>query len=125
MIAIIGILAATVLGSLNSAREDGVSAKIKSELVTLGKRASIEETSTFSFDAVCGSNGVTQSDKIAFIVSTIESYSPESLVCNSDGDKYAVSAAIASSTYWCIDSTGHSDIVPSMLSTSPQEYVCP
>ena len=125
VIAIIGVLAATVIGSLSSARDDGIAAKIKSELVTLGKLASIEESSTFSFDRVCGSNGETQAEKITFIVTAIENFSPESVVCNSDSDRYAVSAAIASSTYWCIDSEGYSDMVSDPLSTSPVDYDCP
>ena len=40
-IAIIGILTAVVLGALSNARDDGVETKIKSEIVTLSKRAQI------------------------------------------------------------------------------------
>ncbi len=68
VIAIIGILVAVVLGSLNDARQGGIDAKIVAEMDALQKRASIEESSQYTFDVVCGSNGVQQSTVIAGLI---------------------------------------------------------
>jgi prepilin-type N-terminal cleavage/methylation domain-containing protein len=122
-IAIISILTAVVIGSLNDAREDGVGAKIKSELVILSKRAKIEEPSSLTYDVVCGSNGFTTSTEVMRILTAIERFSPEPLVCNSDTTEYAVSAAIGSSTYWCVDSEGASVELGVQLGAA--EYQCP
>ena len=122
VIAIIGILAAVVIGSLNDAREEGVSSKIKSELVLLSKSAKIEESQFLTYDVVCGSNGFSTSTEIVRTITSIERFSPESVVCNSSTDEFAVSAATASSTYWCVDSTGVSKEVPGQLDA---ELSCP
>ncbi len=121
VIAIIGILTTVVLTSLNDARQSGVSAKIKSELVTLGKRADIEKSKELTYDVVCGSNGITQASGIISIVEAIEQFSAETVVCNSNTDSYAASAALDPVTYWCVDSTGFSNFIPAALTT---ELVC-
>lgn len=122
VIAIIGILATVILGSLNDAREGGVGAKIKSELVSLVKRANIEESSLFTYDMVCGSNGITQSTEIAYIEAAIERFSPEAIVCNSSTEAYAVSAALSATEYWCVDNQGASRAISAPLTT---ELACP
>jgi prepilin-type N-terminal cleavage/methylation domain-containing protein len=124
VIAVIGILASVVLGSLRDARDDGLEAKIKSELVLLGKRASVDESKSFTFDVVCGSNGIATSTEIMNIITSIERFSPEPVTCNSDSTMYAVSAAMSSTTYWCIDSSGHSKDVPGQL-VAGTDFVCP
>ena len=124
VIAIIGILAAVIIGSLSDARDDGFEVKIKSELVSLGKRASLEESQSFTFDVVCGSNGSATSSEIMSIITSIERFSPEPVVCNSDSMTYAVSAAMSSTTYWCIDSENQSKEVPSQLGAGV-DYACP
>ncbi len=122
VIAIIGILATVILSSLDGAREEGVGAKIKSELVSLVKRANIEESSLFTYDLVCGSNGITQSTEIAYIEAVIERFSPEAIVCNSSTEAFAVSAALSATEYWCVDNQGASHAIPAALST---ELACP
>jgi prepilin-type N-terminal cleavage/methylation domain-containing protein len=125
VIAIIGILVAVVLGSLNDARERSLETKVKSELAVLVKRAQVEESKTFSFDMTCGSNGVATSTEIVNIITSVELLSPESVVCNSSNEAFAVSAAVASSSYWCVDSTGVSKSVSAQLDASIPELVCP
>lgn len=122
-IAIIGILAAVVIGSLNDAREEGLGAKVKSELVLLTKRAKIEESQNLTYDVVCGSNSFSTSTEVLRIITSIERFSPEPVVCNSTTARYAVSAAISSSTYWCVDSEGFSEEVPSQLAAA--DFACP
>jgi prepilin-type N-terminal cleavage/methylation domain-containing protein len=122
VIAIIGILTTVVLSSVNSARGDGVGAKIKSELVMLAKRANIEESSLLTYDMVCGSNGVPQSPEVINIIAAIERFSPEAVVCNSSTDAYAASAAVSAAEYWCVDNQGNSRGLGAPLTT---ELVCP
>ena len=123
VIAIIGILASVILGSLRDARDDGLEAKIKSELVLLGKRASVDESKNFTYDVVCGSNGIATSTEIMRIITSIERFSPETVVCNSDSRRYAVSAAMSSTTFWCIDSQSKSKEVSAQLGAGI-DYEC-
>jgi prepilin-type N-terminal cleavage/methylation domain-containing protein len=125
VIAIIGVLASVVIGSLGNAREEGLSTKVKSELVILSKRAKVDELQNLTYDVVCGSNGFSTSSEIVRIITSIEQFSPEAVVCNSDTDVFAVSASTASGTYWCVDSTGASRDVSNQLETDPPEFVCP
>ena len=124
VIAIIGILASVVLGSLRDARDGGLDAKIKSEMSSLSKRASVEESASFTFDSVCGSNSVTQSPQIISIIAAIEMFSSGPVVCNSDTFAYAASVPLEVD-YWCVDSTGDAGVVLTPLSTSTPTYACP
>lgn len=125
VIAIIGILATVIIGSLNGAREEGVAAKIKSELAILSKIAKVAESQSLTYDVVCGTNGFSTSTEVSRIITSIERFSPEAVVCNSDTEAFAVSAATASSTYWCIDSTGEARDILDQLVSSPPELACP
>ena len=114
VIAIIGILAAIVLNSLNNAREEGISAKIQSELDAVAKRAEIDYTNTFTYDTVCGSNGFATSTEILDLITSINSFASSTAVCNSTSGAYAVSAPVTQG-FWCVDSTGGSDLLTSEL----------
>ncbi len=124
VIAIIGILASVVLGSLRDARDGGLDAKIKSEMSSLSKRASVEESVEFSFDSVCGSNSVTQSPQIISTITAIEMFSSGPVICNSDTYAYAASVPLEVD-YWCVDSEGRAGVVTMPLSTSTPTYSCP
>jgi type II secretory pathway pseudopilin PulG len=121
VIAVIGILASVVIGSLNDARTGGLDAKVKSELVNLAKRAAVEESTAFTFDMVCGSNGVTQSSAIATIITSIELFTPSPVVCNSNTEEFAASAPLEVG-FWCVDSTGTAREIAAELTT---ETICP
>ena len=105
VIAIIGILAAMILASLNDARESAVTAKIQTEMDALAKRAGIENNASFTYDTVCGSNGFATSSTIVGLIASIESLASSTVMCNSSPSAYAASVAIDTG-YWCIDSTG-------------------
>lgn len=124
VIAIIGILASVVIGSLQDARVDGLNAKIKSEMVAITKRAAVEESLNFSYDSVCGSNSVTQSPEIINMITSIELFSVGPVVCNSDTYAYAASVPLEVN-FWCVDSTGVGKEITSSLSTSTPTYSCP
>src|SRR3989344_5109992 len=83
VIAIIGILAAVVIGSLNDARTGGLDAKIKSELVNLSKRASLEESTAFTFDIIVGCTNVVTHSAAIVTINSIELFSLGPVVCNS------------------------------------------
>lgn len=106
VIAIIGILAAVVLGSVTDVRDGGLSAKVQIEMDGLAKRAATEESQAFTYDMVCGSNGVATSTKIMDIIDSIESIGSSDIECNSSTMAYAVAASLSNTTYWCIDSQG-------------------
>ncbi len=124
VIAIIGILAAVVLTSLNDARQSGIDAKILTEMDAIQKRATVEESSTYTYDTVCGSGGATQSPDIANLITSIGTLASSTVVCNSDSVSYAISVPLGGA-YWCIDSTGVRKEIAAALGTAPAELVCP
>lgn len=124
IIAIIGILAAVILSSLSDARVGALEAKIKLEMDALAKEAEKQEISTLTYDAVCGSNGVAQSAKTAELIASINLSASSTVVCNSDTTAYAAAAPIGNE-FWCIDSQKNKKIIPTQLTTSPLELVCP
>jgi prepilin-type N-terminal cleavage/methylation domain-containing protein len=127
VIAIIGILASVILGSLNDARDQGIDAKLKSEVDSIVKRAAIDNTRAFTYDTVCGSNGITQSPEIVALIASINSLASSSLQCNSETEAFAVSVPIGDS-YWCADSIGTKKEVLTALEPGPapaKEVVCP
>jgi prepilin-type N-terminal cleavage/methylation domain-containing protein len=121
VIAIIGILAAVVLGALNDARTGGLDAKIKSEMTNLSKRAAYEESLTFTYDAVCGTNGATQSAEIQNLILAVERFSNGPVVCNGDTLEYAVAVPLETD-YWCVDASGNGRVTPAPLGAAT---VCP
>jgi len=124
VVAIIGVLASVILSSLNDARIAGVEAKIKGEMDSLAKTASIDESVTQSYDTVCGSNGATQSVKVVDVITAINTFASSAVTCNSDTGAYAVSVPL-DVDHWCIDSVGSKKSIPSALTTSPLQLTCP
>jgi len=122
VIAIIGILAAVILASLNDARNQGVNAKIKTEMDSISKRAAIDESNSFTFDTVCGSNGFATSSDIMALIAAINSLASSTLTCNSDTAEYAVSVPIGSD-HWCVDSVGVKRNIPAALAAGQRN--CP
>lgn len=124
VIAIIGILAAVVLRSLNSARVEGIDAKVISEMDAISKRANIEEAQAGTFDVVCGSGVYSQATAIADIIASINTLASTTVVCNSSAGDYAISVGL-NDAYWCIDSGGTREEVPTELTTTPLQLSCP
>jgi prepilin-type N-terminal cleavage/methylation domain-containing protein len=124
VIAIVGVLAAVVLGSLSDARVSGAEAKLKMEMDALSKEAAQREATSFTYDIVCGSNGVSQEPSIATILTALAASASSSLVCNSTTGSYAVSVPLGLE-HWCVDSTGSKRLIPAPLTSSPLQTVCP
>jgi len=119
VIAIIGILAAVILGSLNDARTQGIDAKIKAEMDSVQKRAEIERAQGFPYQAVCGDNGVTQSETIINLFAAINQFASTTIVCNSDSSGFAASVGLESA-YWCVDSLGNRREIAAPLIATPE-----
>jgi prepilin-type N-terminal cleavage/methylation domain-containing protein len=124
VIAIIGILASVILSSLNDARVSGIEAKIKGEMDSLRKSASISESQTLTYDTVCGTNGHLQDAKIIDIIAAIDTFASGTATCNSSAGSFAVSVPLGG-LHWCVDNLGISREIPAALITSPLELSCP
>jgi len=122
VIAIIGILSSVVLASLNTARNKGADAAVKSNLANQRAEAEIfyDSQTTATYDGVCaltGANiigdGVTAAAKATGATysfgDTIVS-SATIAVCHDASGGWAASAPIknpaTSGNIWCVDSTG-------------------
>ena len=121
VLAIIGILAGFILSSLNDARTSGIDAKIQTEMDALSKRAEIEHARFFTYDLVCGSNGVATSSVIFDILTSINGMASSSATCNSSPGDYAVSVPIGGG-HWCVDNTGSRKEIPATL--APGQFSC-
>ncbi len=96
VIAIIGILASVVLASLNSARDKGEDAAIKSNLNNIRAQAELFYDDNGSYLNVCADSNVAQGVSAA------------GGECNDTADVWAAFASLSSATTstYCVDSTG-------------------
>lgn len=114
VIAIIGILSSVVLGSLSSARTQANDSKVKQQLLNVRSAAEIYFTAHYNYGAStfsCSSGmfSDTSSGMVNVAKSVNYPVGENTMICNSNGNAYAVSDNLsASSTYWCVDSTGAS-----------------
>lgn len=115
VIAIIGILSSVVLASLNSARNKGSDAAVKSQLSSVRAEAEISyDDNGYSYDNVCTA--------VATLVTAAGNSGGGTGVCNDNATAWAASAPLKTSGYWCVDSTGTSASSSSALGSAT---VCP
>lgn len=136
VIAIIGVLSSVVLASLNTARNKGNDAAIKSNLDNLRAQGALyydENNGTYSAGAVTsctpGSNDNLFDDATAaaqIAAADTANGAASSLTCNiaADGSAYAVASPLVTdtSTFFCVDSTGVAATTTTALGT---DTVCP
>lgn len=110
VIAIIGILSSVVLASLNTARNKGNNAKIKSQLA--GARAAAEifyDNTNNSYTGLCTLGGTNPMNPYLTAANYPGNVAP---TCHSVANAYAMDMALVVTeglnTHWCIDSTGNS-----------------
>lgn len=104
VIAIIGILSSVVLASLNTARNKGADAAVKSNLNNVRAQAELYyDGNGNSYASVCSAAG-----GIATGVAAAGTAGGGAGVCNSTSSAWAASAPLKTSGYWCVDSTGES-----------------
>lgn len=115
VIAIIGILSSVVLASLNSARNKGSDAAVKSQLSSVRAEAEISyDDSGYSYDNVCTA--------VATLVTAAGNSGGGTGVCNDSVTAWAAQAPLKTSGYWCVDSTGTSASSSTALGSNT---VCP
>lgn len=131
VIAIIGILSSIVLASLNTARNKGNDAKVKSQLAGLRASAEVYYDSNSNYGTavsdLCSAAFFADTDSGMVKYTTQTNYpATATLSCHTDGTAYAVSALLLSSdtgAAWCVDSTGASQEIPANLVDG--EVSCP
>lgn len=119
-IAIIGILAAVTLASLNSARAKGADASVKANLSNVRVNAEISyDMNNNNYATVCSNQNIIATIK------NVEAITKTSVICNANDISYAVYAPLkklqAPATGWCVDSTGASreSVDPKMATVCP------
>jgi prepilin-type N-terminal cleavage/methylation domain-containing protein len=132
VIAIIGILSSVVLASLNSARNRGADAAVKSNLANARAEAELfyDSQTTPTYAGVCtagAANGILDN------VTAAGTAGGGTGVCNPNGTTgWAASAPLKSTNvfgtssgtdHYCVDSTGQAKVVDVALTSTT--YVCP
>ncbi len=132
VIAIIGILASVVLASLNSARDKGADAAVKSNLNNARAQAELfYDNNNRTYTNVCtGAGGIstmmTGAANSGGYTVTSGAGTASTVACHSTADAWAASAPLksASSTqYYCVDSTGDAKVGANVLGAGA--VVCP
>ncbi len=138
VIAIIGILSSVVLASLNTARNKGNDAAVKSNLDNLRAQAALyydDNGGTYSSSGAAisscapGSNNNLFDDATAaaqIAAAETANGAASNVVCNiaADGSAYAVASPLVTdtSTFFCVDSVGVAATTTTALGT---DTVCP
>ena len=137
VIAIIGILSSVVLASLNTARNKGTDAAVKSNLANARAQAELfYDANSNSYDGgtaatdVCntsglvgGTKGIYAAVKAAALATGAADPGTDALqtattaVCNSVAGSWAASAPLKAGGFYCVDSTGasKSEVVANVL----------
>ena len=121
--AMIGIFSAVILASLNTARQKGNDAAVKSNLDTIKTSAALYyDQQSSSYSGLCTTDPTTaQSLQEASSAGTNDADTTSS-VCNDSDTEWAASAPLPEGEYWCADSTGKSEKIHTALTT---ETACP
>ena len=124
VIAIIGILASVVLASLNSARDKGADAAIKSTVNNARAQAELFYDDGSTYAGVCDDS----TDGIAAMVAGATSAGSAAVVCAEDTtpEGWALQAQLKADTteYYCVDSTGRATTTGSSSITDTSDAVC-
>lgn len=132
MIAIIGVLSSVVLASVRSARTKGADAAVKENLIQIRSAAELYyEANLYRYLDVCTQGATAGSVTSVYpsvlaaaqatggqtaTVNTVVAVSGSDGVatCHSNGTKWAAEAPLKSpvGAFFCVDSTGFSDVVP-------------
>ncbi len=111
VIAIIGILSSVVLASLNTARNKGADAAIKSDIDSARAQAELYyDGNTNSYLGVCTTLSSQTPGGILTMKQAANSQNNGNTLCNDSATAWAMSGQLKTDTtkYWCTDSTGTS-----------------
>jgi len=136
VVAIIGILASVVLGSLNTARSKGGDAAVKANLANARAQAELfYDTAGSTYVGVCavGTNTINAAILAAVqagvgsaaTVTVNGAQTATTAVCNSTATAWAAQSPLktANGGHWCVDSTGASKANANLLGNNV--VVCP
>lgn len=117
VIAIIGILASVVLASLNSARDKGADAAIKSSINNARAQAELYYDENGDYVDLCDDS------KIDEIEAAVTNAGGTPSCDDGTGDDYRISSTLVSDSteYYCVDSEGSA----STGTTAPTTTTCP
>lgn len=117
VIAIIGIMASVVLASLNTARDKGQDASVKSSLINVQAQAELYYDKHFtSYEGLCNDLQIKSTINNALVGRTLTA------VCNDITASYAVTIPLNAGGYFCVDSYGNAVTTVSPLTN---QNVCP
>jgi len=105
VIAIIGILSSVVLASLNTARNKGADAAVKSNLNNIRAQAELVYDGTNSYATVCADSNVYRGVQKAWEATGTASTTSS---CNDAAGSWTAYAPLKTSGFWCVDSSGNS-----------------
>ncbi|HEY0011188.1 MAG TPA: type II secretion system protein [Candidatus Paceibacterota bacterium] len=127
VIAIIGILSSVVLASLNTARNKGADAAIKSNLANARPEAEIFYDTGSTYTGVCGTAANAIGDNVD--AAGLAGGSATGDICNvaSDGSAWAAAAPLkvqnqfgtsSAGDYYCVDSKGTAKVIDATLASA-------
>ncbi len=121
VIAIIGILSSVVLASLNTARNRGADAAVKSNLANARAEAELyyDTQASPTYVGVCATTG---SNTIGDNIAAAGIAGGGATDCNDAAGAWAASSVLKTSGFWCVDSTGASKTATANLTT---QTACP
>lgn len=131
VITIISILATVVFSSLNSARDKGADATVKSNLIGLRDQASIYyDDQGYTYTGLCTTdtntmNAMDSSKKVVAGILTLGGYGDGECFDTAPAWAAWVNLKNASTSAWCVDSVGNSSIIPTQNSSAVDLTVCP
>jgi len=121
VIAIIGILSSVVLASLNSARNKGADAAIKSSLNNARAQAELfYDSNTNSYLNVC----TTGTNNISTMVTGATNAGGTSTQCEDTATGWAVNSGLKTSGFYCVDSTGVATTTAADSITATDDVTC-
>jgi|GEM_PF-1324326 len=115
VIGLIAVAAAIAMVALNDARDKGRDTGVKANLSQIRQHAESVHLEDGHYNRVCGVNGDQQETTITQLVTAAEIESPGevgSATCGAtaagDSSGWAISVALATEGYWCVDAAGFS-----------------
>jgi prepilin-type N-terminal cleavage/methylation domain-containing protein len=135
VVAVIGILAATVVASLSGARGKGNDAGVKADLGTIQVQGTLYYSIANTYgpdnigtDASCSAEGTVFHDTSTsvddIILSAVADAQKDAnggganVLCHSTERAFLMAAKVSSGNYWCVDSIGNALEVPSVTDSA-------
>lgn len=123
VIAIIGILASVVLASLNSARDKGEDAAIRSNLNNARAQAELfYDNNNRTYTTVCASG--TNNISALVTAATNAGGGAAAAECADEASAWAAQKQLTTTQFYCVDSTGAATTTATDTIADGSDYVC-